>query len=135
MNYGRVTAKRPWSPLIGYSRAVRRGPLIEIGGTSATQQDGTVFAPGDPYEQTKHVFGVVIDAVRELGGQKSDIVRTRVFLTDISHWEQVGRAHGEFFADLLPASTFVEVSKLLLPELVIEIEATAYVLDGSAGQA
>lgn len=127
-----VDARRPWSPLIGYSRAVRRGDLIEVGGTSATTPEGDVIAPHDGYEQTRTVLSIIQSAIEELGGSLEDVVRTRVFLTDVSMWEDVGRAHGEFFGTILPASTFVEVSRLLLPELVVEIEATAYV-PGSPG--
>lgn len=125
MPYRKVDARRPWAPLIGYSRAVRVGAVIEVGGTSATLPDGQVVAPGDAYLQTKHVLQVITAAVIELGGRVEDIVRTRAFLSDIDQWEDVGRAHGELFGTIQPASTFVEVSRLLLPELVVEIEATA----------
>jgi len=123
----RVDAKRPWAPLIAYSRAVRSGPLIEVGGTSSTSPDGTVQAPHDPYEQTKLVLETIVAAVEELGGDKINIIRTRAFLTDIAHWEPVGRAHGEIFQGIDPACTFVEVSRLMLDELVVEWEATAWV--------
>lgn len=125
MPYRKVDARRPWAALIGYSRAVRVGAVIEVGGTSATLPDGQVVAPGDAYLQTKHVLQVITAAVIELGGRVEDIVRTRAFLSDIDQWEAVGRAHGELFGTIQPASTFVEVSRLLLPELVVEIEATA----------
>ena len=124
-DYRRVDAQRPWAALISYSRAVRRGDLIEVGGTSATLPDGTVVAPGDAYEQTKHILAVIEAALAELGGTLEDVVRTRAYLTNISDWEQVGRAHGEAFGSIAPASTFVEVSRLLLPDLVVEVEATA----------
>lgn len=125
MPYRNVDARRPWAPLIGYSRAVRVGAVIEVGGTSATLPDGQVVAPGGAYLQTKHILQVISEAVIELGGRVEDIVRTRAFLSDIDQWEDVGRAHGEVFGAIQPASTFVEVSRLLLPELVVEIEATA----------
>lgn len=124
-DYRRVDAQRPWAALISYSRAVRRGELIEVGGTSATLVDGVVVAPGDAYEQTKHILGVIEAAIVELGGTLNDVVRTRAYLTEIGDWEKVGLAHGEVFGPIAPASTFVEVSRLLLPELVVEIEATA----------
>jgi enamine deaminase RidA (YjgF/YER057c/UK114 family) len=129
-DYSRVDAKRPWAPLIGYSRAVRRGPLIEVGGTSATAPGGEVLFPGDPYEQTRHIIGVINEALAELGATPSDVVRTRAFLTNVDHWQEVGRAHGEVFGDIQPASSFVEVSRLLLPGLVVEIEATALLSGG-----
>lgn len=127
----RIAAKRPWSELIGYSRAMRRGPLIEVSGTTATSPEGEALYPGDPYRQTKYALEVMVAAIEELGGRASDVVRTRAFLTDISDWEGVGRAHGEVFRDLDPASTFVEVSGLLLPDLRVELEATAFVVDAS----
>lgn len=124
-SYQMVDADRPWASLISYSRAVRRGNIIEIGGTSATLGSGEVVAPGDAYEQTRHVLGVIADALEELGATVDDVIRTRAYLTDISDWEAVGRAHGEVFQNRAPASTFVEVSRLLLDGLVVEIEATA----------
>lgn len=123
----RVDAKRPWAALISYSRAVRRADLIEVGGTSATLPSGEVVAPGDAYEQTKHILGVIEEALKELGASLGDVIRTRAYLTRIEDWEEVGRAHGEAFAGVPPASTFVEVSRLLLDDLVVEIEATALV--------
>jgi enamine deaminase RidA (YjgF/YER057c/UK114 family) len=113
--------------MIGYSRAVRTGDLIEVAGTSATSAEGDVLHPGDAYLQARHVLGVMMRAIEELGGTAADVVRTRAFLTRIDDWEGVGRAHGEVFAGLEPASTFVEVSRLLLPGLVVELEATAWV--------
>lgn len=124
-----VDARRPWAPLIGYSRAVRVGNIIEVGGTSATTPEGDVYAPDNAYKQTQHILDAIRDAVVELGGGVEDIVRTRAFLTDITQWEQVGRAHGEVFSSIRPVSTFVEVAGLLLPELVVEIEATAVLND------
>src|SRR5690349_10171569 len=118
--YRKVDAKRPWAQLIGYSRAVRVHNFIEVGGTSATLPNGEVVSPGDAYAQTKHVLEVITAAVIELGGTVEDIVRTRVFMSDIDQWEDVGRAHGEVFGEIEPASSFVEVSRLLLPELVVE---------------
>lgn len=124
---GRVHARRPWAAVVGYSRAVRVGNVIEVGGTSATTPDGEVIAPRDAYLQTQDILHTIADAIAELGGGMEDVVRTRAYLTDISQWEEVGRAHGEVFGDILPASTFVEVSNLLLPDLMVEIEATALV--------
>jgi len=131
-NHELVDAHRPWAGLIGYSRAVRIGNIIEVGGTTATLEDGTVVAPGDAYAQAMHVFEVVVSAIRQLGGDVVDIIRTRVYFTDIGDWEKVGRAHGHMFGAVLPASTFVEVSRLLLPDLMIEVEATAIVQEREA---
>jgi len=120
-----VDAKRPWSALIGYSRAVRRGAVVEVSGTSATTADGGVVAPGDAYEQTRYILGEIVAALAELGATPADVVRTRVYLTDIGHWEAAGRAHGEVFVGLNPACTFVEVSRLMLDGLVVEVEMSA----------
>lgn len=122
----KVPADRVWAH-VGYSRAVRVGDVIEVAGTTASAPGGVVIAPGDLYEQTKYVIGVIKDAVEELGGTVDDIVRTRVFLTDISRWEEAGRAHGEVFGEIQPASAFVGVKELLHPDLLIEVEATAIV--------
>jgi enamine deaminase RidA (YjgF/YER057c/UK114 family) len=124
-DYQRVDAKRPWSATISYSRAVRRRDVIEVGGTSASTPDGLVLHPGDAYGQARYALGVMIEAIEELGGTAADVVRTRAYLTNVDDWEAVGRAHGEVFEGIEPASTFVEVSRLLLPELVVELEATA----------
>lgn len=128
MTADRVDAQRPWAPLIAYSRAKRRGPLIEVGGTTATSADGEVLFPGDAYAQTKYALDVMVRAIAELGGTASDVVRTRAFLTNVDDWEAVGTAHGEVFGGIDPASTFVESPRLLLPGLLVELEATAYVL-------
>ena len=127
MPFQTVDAQRPWSALIGYSRAVRVGNMIVVGGTSATLSTGEVVAPGSAYEQTRHILEVIVEAIAELGGAVEDIVRTRAYLTNIDDWEKVGKAHGEFFIPTRPAYAFVEVSRLLLPRLVVEIEATAIV--------
>jgi enamine deaminase RidA (YjgF/YER057c/UK114 family) len=124
-DHEKVDAKRPWASIVGYSRAIRNGNLVEVSGTSATTADGRVVAPNDPYLQTQYILREVLDALAHLGAGPADIVRTRVFLTSIEHWEAVGRAHGEVFAGLDPACTFIEVGQLMLPELVVEVEATA----------
>jgi enamine deaminase RidA (YjgF/YER057c/UK114 family) len=123
----KVDAARPWAATVGYSRAIRVGDLVEVSGTSATTADGQVVAPGDAYRQTQYVLQEVLGALAELGATPSDVVRTRVFLTDIGQWEEAGRAHGEVFAGLDPACSFVEISRLMLPGLVVEVEATALV--------
>lgn len=123
----RVSAERPWASVVGYSRAIRRGAFIEVSGTSATTADGQVVAPNDPYRQTKYILQEVVGALAELGASAEDVIRTRVFLTDIADWEAVGRAHGEVFSGIDPACSFVEISALMHPELVVEVEATALV--------
>jgi len=110
---------------MGYCRAVRLGDVIEVSGTVASTPDGSVVAPQDAYLQTKDVLQTIGKALVELGASFSDVVRTRVFLTDISTWRDVGRAHHEVFGEILPASTVVEVAALLDPQHMVEIEATA----------
>ncbi|HVR32244.1 MAG TPA: RidA family protein [Acidimicrobiia bacterium] len=122
----KVPSERVWSH-VGYSRAVRVGDLIEVAGTSASGPGGQIIAPGDMYGQAKYCVEVIKDAIEQLGGTVEDVVRTRVFVTDISLWEEAGRAHGEVFGDIQPASAFVGVNELLHPDLMIEIEATAIV--------
>jgi enamine deaminase RidA (YjgF/YER057c/UK114 family) len=122
----KVPSERVWSH-VGYSRAVRVGDVIEVAGTTASGPGGRIIAPGDMYEQAKYVIAVICDAIGQLGGSVEDVVRTRVFLTDISLWEDAGRAHGEVFGEIQPASAFVGVKELLHPDLLIEVEATAIV--------
>ncbi len=119
-----VPSNRPWDP-VGYSRAVRVGNLIEVAGTTAGAPDGSVIAPGDMYGQTRACLDIIIRALAKLGAGPENVIRTRMFLTDISRWEEAGRAHAEVFSDIKPASTMVEVSKFLDPRYLIEIEATA----------
>jgi len=123
-----IPSNRSWSK-VGYSRAVRVGNLIEVAGTSSSGPDGQILHPRDMYAQAKEVIGIIVGAVEALGGRAEDIIRTRVFITDISLWEEAGRAHGEAFAhmDVPPASAFVGISALLHPDLWIEVEATAIV--------
>lgn len=125
-----VASDRMWSH-VGYSRAVRVGNIIEVAGTSSSGPDGQILHPGDMYAQAKECMGIIIAAIEELGGKTADIVRTRVFLTDMSRWEEAGRAHGEAFENVnpKPASAFVGTSELLHPDLMIEIEATAITRD------
>lgn len=124
-----IPSNRIWSK-VGYSRAVRVGDLIEVAGTSSSGPDGQILHVGDLYQQTKQVCDTILEAVRELGGKDTDVIRTRVFVTDISRWEEAGKAHGEAFGAAPPASAFYEVSSLLHPDLMIEIEATAIVGSG-----
>jgi enamine deaminase RidA (YjgF/YER057c/UK114 family) len=116
----------PWEAQVGYSRAVRVGPYIHVAGTTASQ-DGQPVAPGDPYGQTRHILRTIQAALHDLGAELKHVVRTRMYVIDINHWPEVGRAHGEFFRDIRPASTLLAVHHLLAPELLVEIEADAIV--------
>ncbi len=124
-----VPSGTPWDAVVGYSRAVRVGPHIAVAGTTATDADGNVVAPGDAYAQTAVAIGKIEAALVELGAGLADVVRTRLFVTDIGQWEAVGRAHREAFGDIRPAATMVEVVRLIAEGLVVEIEADAVVLD------
>jgi enamine deaminase RidA (YjgF/YER057c/UK114 family) len=116
----------PWESVVGYSRAVKIGNQIYVSGTAPTQ-NGKVAAPGDAYEQTIVCIHIIKAALEQAGGSLKDVVRTRMFVTDISRWEEYGRAHGEFFKDIRPATTMVEVKALIDPEMLIEIECDAVV--------
>ena len=126
-----IPADRVWSK-VGYARAVRVGDLIEVAGTSASAPGGAILYPGDLYAQSRYVCDVIVDAIKQLGGSAADVIRTRVFVTDIARWEEAGRAHFEAFGANPPASAFYEVSALLHPDLLIEVEATAIVGSGEA---
>jgi enamine deaminase RidA (YjgF/YER057c/UK114 family) len=122
-----ITSGSPWEAVVGYSRAVRVGNHVAVAGTTATNPDGSIHGPGDMYEQAKRCFEVIQRALEEAGATMADVVRTRMFVTDISRWEEVGRAHAEFFAEIRPVATMVEVTRLIDPAHLIEIEAEAIV--------
>ena len=116
-----------WEDIVGYSRAVRVGNVIEVAGTTAIDEAGNLVGAHDPYEQTKYIISKIERALRTAGGTLKDVVRTRIFTTDISRWEAIGQAHGEFFKEIKPASTMVEVKALINPDLLVEIEATVII--------
>lgn len=119
----------PWEMIVAYSRAVRVGSQVFVSGTTSSNSDGTTVAVGSAYEQTVFILRKIEAALTEVGAKMSDVVRTRMFVTDISRWEEIGRAHGEFFAGINPAATMVEVSRLVNPDHLVEIEVDAVTVD------
>lgn len=129
MSRSRVDHGRPWLAYIGWSRAVRIGNHVSVAGTSAFQADGSIVGVGDPYAQATAALSTIKQTLEQVGARMSDVVRTRMYLTNIDHWDAVGRAHGEAFSKIMPAATMVEVKKLIHPDLLVEIEADAIIDD------